>query len=230
MLDDRCRVAPLSAHAGHENREVGRDRAHVGELLRVRGSDDEATIAPCRPVMRHHLGHVGVHRLAVGDERLDVVAPRIAGAAERDHTAPVLEVGRHRVGAEVRIHGDRVSSVAPERLAGIVLGRGADVATLGVEDQRHVGVGLADIPTDAFQRLFLALAREVGDLWLERTDEVGGGIDDRPAEGLGGSVHAVERKRHAGRVGVETDTQHRRGRCPRPIELTEERHLVSLRR
>ena len=48
------------------------------------------------------------------------------------------------------------------------------------------GYSLRMYVADPFERRLLALAGEVGDLRLERTDQVGGGVDDRPAELLDG--------------------------------------------
>ena len=100
-------------------------------------------------------------------------------------------------------------AVSPERLLGIVLRRRADVAPLGVEDQRDVRVRLAYVAADPLERLLFALAGEVGDLRLERAHQVGGGVDDRLAERLDRTVDPVERERHARRIGIEPDAQHR---------------------
>ena len=91
---------------------------------------------------------------------------------------------RRGVGPEVRVDGDRVRAVAPERLLRVVLGGRADVPALGVEHQHDVGVALTDVAADPFERRLGALRGEVGELRLERAHQVGRGVDDRDAEAL----------------------------------------------
>ena len=214
MLDDCGGVPALRADTWDEDGHIGSDRAYLGQFAGIGSAHHQAAVAPLRPVVGHQSCDVGVDRLTIGDERLDVVTARVARTTEGDDPASVFEVRLDRVGAEVRIDGDGVGSVPLERLPGVVLGGGADVATLGVEDQCHVRIGLAHVLADALERPFRALAREVGDLWLERTHQVGSGVDDRLAERLGRVVGAVERRRHPRRVGIEADAEHRPRRAP----------------
>ena len=68
---------------------------------------------------------------------------------------------------------------------------------------------------------------EVGDLRLERADQIGGGVDDRRAEAGDGVGRAVERRREPRRIGVEPDAQHRARRRPGLVEPVVEAHHSS---
>ena len=105
-----------------------------------------------------------------------------------------------------------------------MLGGTPDVAALRVEDHRHFGVLLMDVRDELFQLIFRAAGREVGDLRLERADEVGGRVDDLAAEGEN-RVGAVGKLRGEARgVGVETDAEQRVGALPAGFEHLGERH------
>jgi hypothetical protein len=67
---------------------------------------------------------------------------------------------------------------ALEGLDGVLLGGAADVAALGVEDDRDAGMLFVDVGDQRFELVFGAAGGEVGDLRLEAADQVGGGIDD----------------------------------------------------
>ena len=94
MLDHRRRVAALRSDPWDEDRHVGRDRSDVGQFGWIGGADDEPAVATFRPVVGDQAGDVGVDRRPVGDERLDVVATRVARAAQRDDPAAVLSTAR----------------------------------------------------------------------------------------------------------------------------------------
>ena len=95
-------------------------------------------------------------------------------------------------------------------------------------DDRHGGFGvlLQDVRAHPLERRLLALAAEVGDLGLERADEVGGRIDDLLAEPEHGVGRRVEHGREPGRIRVETDTQQGVRRCPRAPELVVKAHAA----
>ena len=63
-----------------------------------------------------------------------------------------------------------------------MLGRGADVAALGIENDGNVGVLFVNVCNDLFKRFFQTFAREVGDLRLEGADVRCGGVHDGTAE------------------------------------------------
>ena len=222
-LDARGHVTTLRTHAGHEDRQLAGDQAHRTERLRLGGADDEPALTVRRPAGGHHLGHPLVQGAAAHIELLHLGAAGVARAADREHGAGG-EQRERGVGAEVRVVRHRVGAVAPERLAGVELGGRADVTALGVEDQRHVRVTLADVGAHPFQRPLGALGGEVGDLGFERAHEVGGGVDDGDAEPLDRRRRVdrhqrVERLGQLRRVGVEADAQHRSRRRPRRGEL-----------
>ena len=191
------------------------------ELCRVGRPDDEPAVTERRPACRHHLGDALVQRPAADLEVLQLAAAGVAGAADREHRA----AGEQRadgIGAEVWVARDGVSPVAIERLAGVELGGRADVAALGVEDDRHVGMAVLDVRAHRLERRLGAVRGEVGDLRLEGADEVGGGVDDGAAESLDRVGRPVERRRQPRRIGVEPDAQQRLRRGPRGAQLVAE--------
>ena len=196
----------------------------VRQLVRERGTDHQTALAVLDPLVGDHACDAHVQRLATAVERLQVGAARVAGAAQGDHRAAEREVRHHRVAAEIRVDRDGMRAVPGERLAGVVLGRRSDVAALGVEDQRDVGILLADVGAEPLELGLGALRREERDLRLERADEVGGGVDDRPAE-LPRRVGAgLEDGGHPVRIGVETDAHHRSRGGPAALQLVVEAH------
>ena len=117
------------------------------------------------------------------DEVLEVARPGVRSTAQHDNAAiRAVEVGLHRVAAEIGVGSHSVGTMAVERFDRVVLRSTADVAALGVEDHGHARMALVDVCDQAFQRAFGALCRKVRELRLEAADEVGGGIDDRAAE------------------------------------------------
>ena len=165
-------VAALRAHAGHQQRQVADDGPHLPQLVGVGGTDHEAAVADVVPLVGHSPGDVGVQRLAVDHQRLEVAAARVAGAAQHEHaTVGVAQERLDRVGAQVRVHGDDVGAVAVERFAGVLLGGAADVAALGVEHQQHVGMAVADVRAQPLELGLGADGGEVGDLRLERAHQ-----------------------------------------------------------
>jgi hypothetical protein len=70
---------------------------------------------------------------------LQIVAAGVGGAAQQKCAlARVLQIRLHRVKAHERRKRDGVRAVALKRLFGVLLGSGANVAALGVQDDRHV--------------------------------------------------------------------------------------------
>ncbi len=94
----------------------------------------------------------------------------------------VAQVGLDRVEAHEGRQRHRVGLVALEGLARVLLGGGADVAALGVQDHRHAGCDAVDVLDQPLELVFGALRGEVGDLRLEGADQVLGRIDDGGAE------------------------------------------------
>ncbi len=117
------------------------------------------------------------------------------------------QVRLHRVEAHVRADRDGVRLVALEGFLGIVLGGGADVAALGVEDDGDAGIGLVDVRDQLLELVFGALRGEIGDLGLERADQVGGGVDDGAAEREDRPARGGQRRRQARRVRVQPHAQ-----------------------
>ena len=219
------RVAVLGTDSRDEDREVADDLAHVRQLARERRTDHQTALAVVDPLVGDHAGDAHVQRLATAVERLQVGAARVAGAAQGDHRAAEREVRQDRVAAQVRVDRDGVRPVPGERLARVVLGRRSDVAALGVEDQRHVGILLADVRAEPLELGLGALRREERDLRLERGRR--GRRWRRRSPGrtpTSGRRWSRGRRGMPRRVGVETDAHHR-SRCgPAALQLVVEAH------
>jgi hypothetical protein len=143
-----------------------------------------------------------------GLEELQVGAAGVGGAAEDDDAALLPgEIRLDRIETHVGIHRQRVGAVALEGLARVLLGGGADVAALGVEDHRDAGVLLVDVADQRFELVLGAVRREVGDLRLEGAGEVGRGVGDRLAEFEDGVAAALQMGGEFRRVGVEADAE-----------------------
>ena len=183
--------------------------AHRSELRRVGRSDDQPALAQLRSSGRRPSRRRA--RRAGGRRRRGPAARPMPGLLVR-HTANTAPRASSGAAASVPRYGLYVAAsarVALEQLTGVELGGRADVAALGVEDDRDVRVVALDVGAHRLQRRFGPLRREVGDLWLVGADEVGRGVDDRAAEPLDRIGCAGQRRRQPGRIGVEPDAQHR---------------------
>ncbi len=208
-------VPSLGADAGNEDREVADGRAHPREFFGVGSAHHQSDLAEGRPAFGDHAGHPQVEGLAVYFEELQVGSTGIGGSTQGDD-GPGGEEGLDRVGSEVGVHGDGVGAVATEGLARVLLGGRADIASLRVEDDRDLGVVLGDVAAEPFELVLGAQGDEVGDLWFEGADEVGGRVDDlgaEPEDGVGCSVEAARERRR--RIRVEPDAQQRSRCAPR---------------
>ena len=152
-----------------------------------------------------------VEQAAIGQALgLQIAAAGVGGAAQQDQALAVeAHVGLDRVQAHERRQRDGVGAVAHKGLAGVLLGSGADVAALGVQDHRHAGGDVTDVGHQPFELVFGALGREVGDLRLEGTGHIGRGVDDGRAEVEDARRIAAPLQRKPGWLGVEPHAQHR---------------------
>jgi hypothetical protein len=89
-----------------------------------------------------------------------------------------------------------------------LLGGAANVATLGIQDDRHMGSHAAHVLHQAFELALGAVRGKVGDLGFEAADQVGGGIHDGGAKvvNLVGVAFAAVRK--FGGFGVQAHAEH----------------------
>lgn len=155
------------------------------------------------------LEQVGLARQVGQALRLQVVAAGVGGAAQQEGAlALVLQVGRDGVEAHEGRQGDGVGAVALEGFLGVLLGGGADVAALGVQDDGHMGRDGAHVGHELFQLLFGAVGREVGDLGLEGVHQIGRGLDDGGAEFVDFACIAAHGRRKAAGFGVQAHAQH----------------------
>ncbi len=215
-------VATLGADAGNQDRQVTHRGAHLCELVGIGGTHDEAAITDDVPLVGDASSDVEIDGFVARRQRLEVAAARVARPAQDEHpTVGVAQERLHRVGAQVRVDRDHVGAVTVEGFGRVALGGAADVAPLGVEDEQHIGVPVADVRTQSFQFRLGAQRREVGDLRLERAHARGSGLDDGHAEVEHRAVHGSWKP--VG-VGIEADAEHGRRGCPGAPQLLMECH------
>ena len=86
---------------------------------------------------------------------------------------------------------------------------GADVAALGVENERDVRVMLAQVGAHRFELRLGAQRGKIGDLRLEGAGQVGRGVNDRLAKRKNGVRLVLQVRGDARQVGIEPDAQQR---------------------
>ncbi len=204
----RHEVTSLGSDPRHEEREVAGDATDGGHVLGGCRADDQPAVATLRPLAGHHQRDPLIEREAADVEVLQVEAPGVAGPAQCEDAA-ALEEGDGGVRAEIWVHRDGVGGVPVERFTGVVLGRRADVATLGVQHEHDVWMAFADVGADRFERRLRPLCGEVGDLRLERADEIRGCIDDGGAEPDDGVASAGEWLGERRGIRIEPHAEHR---------------------
>ena len=180
-------IAALGSHTGYQQRQRGGQFPHAGNFSRVGGTHHQAKLAVHIPRALGQAGNVLVQPgLAVHAGQalvLQVVAAGVGGAAQQvGPFAWVLQVGQHGVEAHEGREGDAVGLVTLKGFFGVLLGGGADVATLGIQNHRHLRGHAAHVGHQLFELVFGAVGRKIGDLRLERLGNVGGGIDNGRAE------------------------------------------------
>src|SRR5207342_2340144 len=99
-----------------------------------------------------------------------------------DALVGAVEERLQRITPEVRIGGDGVGAEAIERFGRVMLRGAADVAALGVENDRDARMRGVDMRDEPLQRVFRAESREMRDLRLEAADVLRGSVNDRTAE------------------------------------------------
>ena len=128
----------------------------------------------------------------------------------------------------VRLQGHCVGPVALEHLARVLLGSRPHVAALGVEDHGHARMRVVDVGDEPLERVFGARRGEVRDLRLEGAHQVGGRIDDRPAEREHRIAFVANRRGKAAGIGIEADAQQAVGGAPARAQGGEEVHGAGL--
>jgi hypothetical protein len=205
------RIAALRAHARDQQRQRRRERAHARDLVRRGGADDEAQAPVAVPRTGGQPRDLFVQRAAAGQrQRLQVGRAWVGGAAQQEQAATVVaQVWFDRIEAHVRRQRHRVGLVAHEDLARVLLGGGANVAALGVEDHRHVRRDAAHVRHQPLQLVLGTVRGEVRDLRLEGAHQVLRRIDDACAEVEQALRVATPGQWQLRRLGVEADTQQR---------------------
>src|SRR3954454_3574057 len=103
-------------------------------------ADDESKIFALVPP--DSLGRNALEQpMSIAFETLEVLRPRIACECQyKDCSIAIAQERLYRVPAHIGIDGDRVSVELFKGGYRIALGRGPNVAALGVEDDRHATV------------------------------------------------------------------------------------------
>src|SRR5471032_3704917 len=201
-------VATLGADAGPQQWHVADDGAHLRQFFRESRAHHQSALAALVPLARHQARHALVQWFAIGLQELQVRAAWIGGAAQDDHaTVGPGQVRVERIFTHVGVDGDSVGAITLERFARVLRGGGADIAALGVEDQRNMRVVFTHVTADVFQLLFCAQRAEIGDLRLECAYQVGRSVDDAGAKG-GDSIGRIAQLRwQLGQIRVQAHAQ-----------------------
>ena len=205
-------ITTLGADAWHQQRHVANDFADAGDFAREGGADDQRDLTGSIPFTGRQTGDALVEFLAANVEELQVGTAWVRGAAKQDYALfTVRQPGLERIAAHIGVDRDGVGLKALEGLAGVLLGSGANVAALGVENDRDAWMLLVNVGDQRFELIFGAAGSKVGNLRLEGTDQVGGGVYDGRAEFKDGIVVALtsapEVSGELGRIGVEADAE-----------------------
>ena len=120
----------------------------------------------------------------------------------------VLQIWRYRVEAHKGRQRNRVRPIALKRFNGILLGRAANVAALGVQNNRHIRRGAAHVRHQALQLVLSAVRGKVGDLRLEGDDQVGHAVNNCGAKIVDFAGVALEFGGKARWLRVQPDAQH----------------------
>jgi 3-dehydroquinate synthase len=211
----------------YEQRKIADNAAHVGKFSREGCTDNQRGLPIPVPPFCDKLGDVLIELAAASDrEVLQIRAARVGRAAKHDDaTIGVAEKRLDGVETHVGIHSDRVGTVALERLPRVMGGGRADVATFSIQDDREVRVVGVDVLDQSFQLRFGRCAREIGNLWLESTDHICGGIDDSFAEFEDRARLAPQVRGQAADIGVEADTEQGVVARPSVLKVFYEGHL-----
>lgn len=142
---DGHEVAALGAYAGNEEKIFGRQGAQFAEFFGVGSAADEHEVVGGGPLLAalHDLGIEG-QAVFLGGE-LKIGAALVGGQGQYD--APLARKGEewaHGVFAHVGGEGDGVGAEGFKHSAGVGGGGIADVAALGVGDDKVFGADVGD--------------------------------------------------------------------------------------
>ena len=196
-------VAALGADAWNEERNIRGDAAYGRELVGVGGADDEAELARAVPLFSREARNALKKAFAADIKHLQFVAALIRRAAEEeDALLFVFEVGRNRVLAHVGRKRHAVGLEALEGFAGVVLGRGADVAALSIKNHGNFRIFAVNAGNQFFELIFRAGRSKVSNLRFKGTDQISGRFNDVPAEVQDGMLVAFKLLRETFGIGV----------------------------
>src|SRR5260221_585710 len=126
------------------------------------------------------------HAIGAHAQLLQLAGARVRRAAQNERQ-PVgaFEERRQRLVAEIGMQCDGIGAEGVEGGAGVGTAGAADVAALGIQDHRHLGVARVDVGDGAHERAHPRRAIRFVEraVRLEGTDEVCGRVDDGLVEG-----------------------------------------------
>jgi hypothetical protein len=88
-----------------------------------------------------------------------------------------------------------------------LLGGRANVAPLGIEDNRDAGVFCVNVGNQRLELIFGTAGGEVGDLRLESADQISGRVDDGGTEFDNLVIAALEVGGKFGRIRIKADAE-----------------------
>ena len=208
------RVAALRAHAGDQQGQGGRELAHPFNLRRVGGAHHQTQLAVHVPRALRQLRHMLVQQGLAGHTgqalALQIVAAGVGGAAQQKSAfARVRQVGLHRIKTHEGRERDRIGPIALKGLDGVLLGGAANVAALGVQNDRHRrGIG-PHVVHQALQLRLSAVSGEVGNLGFEGDHQISGGVNDAGAKVKNMIRPTAPSPGQLGRVWIQPHAQQR---------------------
>ena len=220
---------PWKPRPGYEEAEPGCHGPDRLELGRGGRTDDQPD-RPAGPPGRHVACHAQVERLgrgAPGRVGGDFEVLEFAGIGVRRPAQDVrvavrpFDQWRNGPAAEVRADGHGIRAQPVEQRARVVLGRQADVAALGIDDDGQIGRDRRPDPFEGRQssRPMRLIERDIG---LDRGSIWSGSLHDEPGKPLDAGQVSREAVGQRGWIGIQTETQHAADRLtPRgqPLEV-----------
>ena len=181
---DRCfHVTALRADAGHQERHVADDFAHIGNHLRHGRADHEAHVVVAVPLVGRELRDTQVQGFSIDHLLLQIGPTFVRSAAEQDHAlVGIFRERRDRIATEVGVHGHRVGTITFKRLYGVELRRTAHVAAFRVKNHRHMRIAIMDVINRRRKLVFGSDGGVMSELRFVGADDIVRRVDDRFVE------------------------------------------------
>lgn len=107
-------------------------------------------------------------------QELEVRSAGIGSTCQNNRSlARIFQIRFDRVESHIRAQSNGIGVITFKNFPGILLRRCADVATLGIQNDRDVRIILTDITADVFKLIFRSGCMKIGNLGFECTDKIG---------------------------------------------------------